>query len=246
MGLKISHANALLDIADAVQVILEFPPGSRFWPRDVHLLRSVHHPQWRFFNLEGLRRTNCDILVAHVAPPYATKLESLSDAEVTVQAMEVLHTMFDRAHMPNDRKAPPAPLLIQPDTKKSSTAASSSPRQDSDVEEEENEPTAIANEEKDAASDALSLSESSDEDAENRKLCRSIRAMQLEQKHAEDCAQRQPDDDRWCTRMVCEPGQVIVTRWGQDPFAQGAYSFSQLTHTRTCPTPIQAVGRAPH
>lgn len=227
---KVAHQSVLLDFVNAAQVILEFPPGSRFWPRDVHLLRSVHHPQWRFLNLEGLRRSSCDILVAHVAPPYAVKIESMSDDEVKQQVMEVLRTMFDQAHTPNNRKATPAPLLIQPDDKQGSTPASSSSRQDFELEDEEKEP---AHEEKDAASDALEplLSDSSDEDADNRKLSRSFRQMQLEHKHEEDRAERPPDNNRWRTRKVCEPLKVIVTRWGRDPFAQGAYCFSLWTQT---------------
>lgn len=233
MGLRfrVADQSALPHLVDANQVILEFPSGSRFWPRDVHLLRSVHHPQWRFLNLEGLRRSNCDMLVAHMAPPYAEKIESMADEEVKQQVMEVLRTMFDQAHTPNNRKAPPAPPLIQPDAKKGSTPASSSLQLDAELNGKEKEPA--VHEDKGAASDVLEplLSDSSDEDADNRKLSRSFRQMQLEHKREEDRAQRPPDNNRWRMRKVCEPLKVIVTRWGRDPFAQGAYCFSRLTQT---------------
>ena len=166
------------------------------------------------------------MLVAHGAA-YAGQMVSMADDEVKQQAMEVLRTMFDQAHTTNNQKAPRAPLLIQPDDKKGSTTASSSSQQDLEWEDEENEPA--VHEKKGAASDALEplLSDSSDEDADNRKLSRSFRQMQLEHKHEEDRAQRPPDNNRWRTRKVCEPLKVIVTRWGRDPFAQGAYCFSR-------------------
>ena len=172
------------------------------------------------------------MLVAHAVPPYAEKIETMADDEVKQQVMEVLHTMFDQVHTPNNQKAPPAPQLIQPDAKKGSTPASSSSQQDLEWEDEEKEPA--ANEEKGAASDVLEplLSDLSDEDADNRKLSRCFRQLQLDHMHEEERAVRPPDNNnRWRTRKVCEPQKMIVTRWGRDPFAQGAYSFSRSTQT---------------
>lgn len=173
------------------QILLEFPPGSRFWPRDVHLLRSVTYPHWRFYNMDAIRGEACDILVAHLPPPHSLQLESMPLREVQDQLMVVLRDALSTDRNGGPKRAAPA----QP-----------RPRGVVDVPSEG------------YVSEELQCQDSSDEDDHVLQQRREERQKQFaarreERAHARANSAAARPDKSWQSRAVVLPIRMHITKW---------------------------------
>jgi len=181
----------------------------RFWPRAIHVLRAADQlaNTWKFYNYAAFGRDTheCTILIAHRPPPYGREIEIMSDEEIRTEVMKVLIGMFYREHGPF---LPPCRDEVYVDKSDSEQAA-----RDSDL---------------------MQFSTSCEEDEETKQRHEArMRAVKEKQKRrrkpikskAESSADQA--DQVWRKRPVTPPDEIYVTRWGSDPFALGAYSYSQ-------------------
>lgn len=171
---------------------------------------------YRFYNLDGIRDEPCDILVAHLPPPYAQELEHLPLAEVQRRVMTVLRDMF-------------------------STSRNGGPER---TQQFNSENKVLDTYSGDEIGSEFELSDSSG-DEEDQRQRREVRQLKIVRTRADKqvrssdpSKQRQRAlaragafraDNAWKTKPVVLPLRIEITKWGQDPFAQGAYSCSQAT-----------------
>lgn len=192
------------------KVILQFAPGARFWPRALHVLRGTGDKQWRFYSLGGIRGDDCNVLIAHQPPPKSREMESRDDEEILAEVMAMLREMFsDEAQQRN--------------------------AQDDDEDIDADAPrrylprSALVNNSQewtlyDDPGDASDEMPSSDDDGD------ATLSRRREQHRGERDTfrhQDQIDDGEWRSKPVVAPIKLYVTRWAQDPYALGAYSFGQ-------------------
>ena len=175
----------------SAQIILEFPPGSRFWPRDAYLLRSVTYPHWRFYNMVAIRGEECDILVAHLPPPHSLQLESTPLREVQHQLMVVLRDALSTERNGGPKRAVPA---------------QSRPREVVDE-----PPVGYVSEE-------LQCEDSSDEDDHVLQQRREERLRQFAARREERARARENKaaaraDKAWQSRPVVLPIRMHITKW---------------------------------
>jgi hypothetical protein len=174
------------------KIICEWLPGSRFWPSYVHQLRSVNFPHVRFYVPGGIfRRADVDILVAHLPPPWAYELESMSEAQVQQLVLDVLSDMFSTE------------LNGGPVRPKSSERYA--PMEDVDTNAE-------------PASAGIALEQFSDEDDEQFYARKEEHSRQLKaRKELRRTGKRQDAEARrdevWRRKPVVAPHSITVTRW---------------------------------
>ena len=196
-------------------MILTWYPEQRFWPRHVHLLRSITFPHVRFYSLGGIqRKLDVAILLAHFPPPHSYQLEKQTLAQVQSMCMAVLREMF-------------APQSLR------STAVAA----DFLVDIHDTEPTSAK----------LRPRQCSDED----KAAFSTRTAEYERQLATRREERLNgdrqwtgegrEDNAWRSKPVVLPHSIEVTRWREDPFALGAYSYGQCFHTSGIATALKPV-----
>jgi hypothetical protein len=186
------------------KAILVFPPGSRFWPRHVHQLRSAvsdEAARVRFYNLGGIRDDDCSILICHLSPPLDQKLGRCNAAQAQDLVMSLLVNMLDTATEGAERDGLACP-----------SSDDECPR---------------AVEDNWSADDFASTS---DEELEERwRVARDRRRRRGgAKKEKEEAKHASHKNDKWRTRPVVKPSFVLHTQWRSDPFAQGAYSFSEF------------------
>lgn len=200
------------------QILLQFPEGSRFWPTH-HLLHSANYPMYRFYNLDGIRGEPCDILVAHVPPPYAQELENLPLEEVQRRIMIVLHDMFTTR-----RNGGTARTRQYAESSENFIDSHSGDEIGSEI-----EISASSGDEADQNDRAVARQRKCAEIRASKKLRKESPTKQEDHSLARAAALRADKD--WKKKPVVLPMRIEVTKWGQDPFAQGAYSCSQTTTT---------------
>ena len=187
------------------KAILVFPPGSRFWPRHVHQLRSVvsdEEARVRFYNLGGIRDDDCSILICHLSPPLDQKLERCNAAQAQDLVMQLLVNMLDTAIKGAERDGPAYP-----------SSDDESPRTVEDTWSADDFPS------------------TSDEELEERWRKARQRRRRRGAKKDEEAKLAEHKDHKWRKRPVVKPSFVLHTQWRSDPFAQGAYSFSPFGTT---------------
>lgn len=194
-----------------------FARESRFWPSHVHLLRSSRHPSWRFYNLDGIARdSHLSVLIAHRPPDdpngeppqawtlAAQQVERMTNDEMMQAAMEPLFDMFG-TDAPEARQ--------QRDklwAKGNQLEDEQSHRYDVD----------------ELDSSEMPLSPGTDDERENIAARRQpAHAKKSSERTKREKAAILPTDQEWLHRPVVMPLHVEVTRWGQDAFALGAYSY---------------------
>jgi hypothetical protein len=174
------------------KIICEWLPGSRFWPSYVHQLRSVNYPHARFYVPGGIfRRVDIDILVAHLPPPWAQELESMSEVQVQQLVLDVLTDMFSTE------------LNGGPVRPKSSERYASMEDVDTNAE---------------PASAGIALDQFSDEDDEQFHARQEEHSRQLKaRKELRRTCKRQDAearrDEAWRRKPVVAPHSITVTRW---------------------------------
>jgi len=174
------------------KIICEWLPGFRFWPSYVHQLRSVNYPHVRFYVPGGIfRRADIDILVAHLPPPWAHELESMSETQVQLLVLDVLSDMFSTE------------LNGGPVRPKSNERYASMEDVDTNAE---------------PASAGIALEQFSDEDDEQFHARQEEHSRQLKaRKELRRTGKRQDAearrDEAWRRKPVVAPHSITVTRW---------------------------------
>ena len=179
------------DVLCCSQIVAEFPPNSRFWPRYPHLIRSVTYPQWRFYNLDAIGGDNCDILIAHLPPPYSLQMESMSVRQVQDEMMTVLRDAFSTAR----NGGPQRPAMAQPRQR-----------------------TVVDMPVEGYVSEELQCADSSDEDESALQLRHQQRQAQFAERREERAQARERRaairaDKAWQTRPVVLPLRMHITKW---------------------------------
>jgi hypothetical protein len=222
--------------------ILVFPRGSRFWPSDIHLLRSATHPSWRFYNLDGISSSDVSVLVAHRPPAgdedrwrmSAQQLETMSDEDILRELMLVLHQLFTPDHIELTRRDIDQLRSLYPDE----PAIKSLPRSKHHLMETK---TAQVRNDPEAelttcpGSDTVAqLDDSEDIHAAQHNAFRRALAhpkWDVDWRSDEQQTPGRVDDDMmdtsWQGKRVVPPLHMEVTRWSRDPYSLGAYSFSE-------------------
>jgi hypothetical protein len=172
----------------------------------------------------GVRGDDCHYLIAHIAPPLCHQLEQGSDAAIVELIMGVLRDMF-KAEPPRHEEAKvPAELELD--------AVLSAPPQDEFAQCVMPDPPVYnAESEMNALLSHLQQLDVCEQEVVEARWARWRQRQQ--QELLEDATAAQIPDDEWQKRPVVAPMSVDITRWGMDPFAQGAYSYGETARIST-------------